>query len=163
MPLLPDPFGLDSGTTPREIAYTRYRDALFQNGPSERTITSAITALEALFLKAEPELTHRLGQRVSVFLRALRLKDNPRAIYDAVTKGYGIRSKFIHGGSLKPKDRPLADALALVLLEYARICTVAFFQIATSKDELLTQIDRAMIDPASVNELDASLAPVVYK
>jgi len=163
VPLLPDPFDLDRGTTQREIAHTRYRDALFQGGPSERTITSAITGLEALFLKAEPELTHRLGQRVSVFLRALRLKDTPLAIYNAVTKGYGIRSKFIHGGSLKPKDRPQADALAPVLLEYARICTVAFFQMTTSKDDLLAQLDRAMIDPSSVSELEVSLASVVHK
>lgn len=163
VPLLPDPLHLDEGTTEREIAYTRYRDGLFQAGPSERAITSAITALEALFLKAEPELTRRLAQRVSVFLRVLGTQADAQRTYDNVSKGYKIRSIFIHGGSLKPKDRPEADPLATVLLEYARECALAFFQLATKKDDLLSQLDRTMIEPATVSDLVASLTPVLYR
>jgi len=122
-----------------------------------------MTALEALFLKNEPELSHRLAQRVSVFLRALGPQADARSTYDNVNKGYKIRSTFIQGGSLKPKDRPHADSLAPVLLEYARVCVLAFFQIPTRKDQLLKQVDRAMIDPAGVNELEASLASVVHR
>jgi hypothetical protein len=163
VPLLPDPLHLDEGTTEREIAYTRYRDGLFQVGPSERAITSAITALEALFLKTEPELTRRLAQRVSVFLRVLGTQVDAQRTYENVSKGYKIRSIFIHGGSLKARDRPEADSLAAVLLEYARECALAFFQLATKKDDLLSQLDRAMIEPASVNDLVASLGAVVYR
>jgi hypothetical protein len=163
LPLLPDPLHIDEGVTEREIAYTRYRDGLFQAGPSERAITSAITALEALFLKSEPELTRRLAQRVSVFLRVLGTQADALNTYDNISRGYKIRSTFIHGGSLKAKDRPDADSLAPVLLEYARECTLAFFQLAMQKDELLGNLDHAMIEPASVSELAYVLKPVVHK
>jgi hypothetical protein len=162
-PLTPDPFQPAApAATEKEIAYMRYNEALFQD-PPERAITSAVTALEALFLTNEPELRHRLAQRVSVFLRALGSHTDAPKTYDTVSKGYGIRSTFIHGGSLRPKDRPQADQLAPVLLEYARASVLAFLQIVTSKARLLTQLDRAMIDPAAVTELDGSLTPVVHK
>ncbi len=162
-PLLPDPFDPNAGKVPREIALTRYRDALFHDVPSERAITSAITALEALFLKNEPELTHRLAQRVSVFLRALGAQADATRTYADVSKGYRIRSTFIHGGSLKPQDRPSADALSPILLEHARVCVLASFQIATPKEELLRQLDQTMIDPARVTDLQTTLAPAVHK
>ena len=77
-PLLPDPFSTEKAGTDIEIAHARYVDALFQAGPPEQTITSAITAMEALFLKKEPELMHRLAQRVSLFLRALGTQPDAR-------------------------------------------------------------------------------------
>jgi hypothetical protein len=163
VPLLPDPFQPDRAATETEIAYTRYRDALFQDGPSERTITSAITALEALFLKGEPELAHRLAQRVSVFLRVLGTRPDAGTTYGHVSRGYRIRSTFIHGNSLKAKDRPQADSLAPVLMEYARECALAFLQISAPKEEVLSQLDRAMIDPATVNGLAASLGSVAHR
>ena len=67
-PLLPDPFRPEI-TTEVEVAYARYTEALFQGASPEPEITSAITTLEALFLTEGTELTHRLAQRVSVFLR----------------------------------------------------------------------------------------------
>jgi hypothetical protein len=163
VPLLPDPLRLDKVMSEREIAYTRYTDALFQDGLSERSITSAITALEALFLEGETELTHRLAQRVSLFLRALGTQSDAQGIYDKVKKGYRIRSTFIHGGSLKAEQRPQADSLAPVLLEYARECVLAFFQLAARKEEVLRQLDRAMIDSVRVTELEASLAHIAHK
>lgn len=161
--LIPDPFHLNKATTAREIAFRRYGDALFQEGPIERSITSAMTALEALFLEQESELTHRLAQRVSLFLRSLGTQPDAQSTYDQVKRGYKIRSTFIHGGSLTAKDRPQADSLAPVLFEYARQCVLASLQIATPKRELLGQLDRAMIDPAGVNGLTASLAPVTHR
>jgi hypothetical protein len=162
MPVLPDPLHLDKNTSERAIAYTRYKDALFQGGPAERTITSAITALEALFLENEGELKRRLAQRVSVFLRELGTQADPYRCFEYVSEGYKIRSTFIHGGSLKATRRTVADSLVPIILEYARECVLAFFQIKTPKDELLTQLDRTMIDPASVNDLRVSLKAVVY-
>ena len=141
----------------------RYNEALSQNGPPDQTITSAITALEALFLQGTTELTHRLAQRVSLFLRVLGSQTDAQITYKNVSKGYAIRSTFIHGGSLNPKDRPQAEELASVLLEYARASVLAFLQIVTPKAELLKQLDRAMIDPEGVRELQDSLTPVAHK
>jgi hypothetical protein len=162
VPRLPDTSHPNKTTTEVEIAYARYRDALFQGGLAEQEITSAITALEALFLTGKPELTHRLAQRVSVFLRVLGRQTDAGTTYSSVTKGYKIRSKFIHGDSLKPEDRPKADSLARVLLEYARECVLAFFQLTTKKGELLSQLDRTMIDPSAASDLAASLRAVVH-
>lgn len=163
VPVLPDPLHAEKLKSEPEIAYARYRDALFQGGLAEQEITSAITALEALFLRGEPELTHRLAQRVSVFLRVLGTQTDATSTYKTVAKGYKIRSKFIHGESLKPEDRPTADSLARSLLGYARESVLAVFQLTTKKDELTTRLDRAMIDPAGESDLAASVAPVVHR
>jgi hypothetical protein len=122
-----------------------------------------MTALEALFLRGEPELTHRLAQRVSVFVKLLGASASGQSIYEEIAKGYKIRSAFIHGGSLKSKDRPTADSLAPLLLDYTRRCILAFFQISTSKEDLLQQLDRVMIEPGGMEEVGASLAGVVYR
>ncbi len=161
-PLLPDSIH-PQGTSEKEIALARYKDALFQNGLSERPITSAITALEALFLTENTELTHRLAQRVSVFLRALGTQPASQSTYAIMKKGYAIRSKFIHGGLVTGTARPQADALAPPLLDFARQCTLAFFQLAQTKRELIDKIDLATIDPAGVATLKSLLATVVHK
>lgn len=165
-PLLPGLFPaliLGKVATEKEIAYLRYNDALFQNHLPEQVITSAVTALEALFLTNESELRYRLAQRVAVFLRFLGTQTDAGNTYETVSKGYGIRSTFVHGGSLKPKERRRAQELAPVLLEYARASVLAFFQMAAPKAELLKQLDRAMIDPAGAKGLEESLEPVVHK
>jgi hypothetical protein len=130
---------------------------------SEQVITSTVTALEALFLNNEPELKHRLAERVSIFLRLLGSQPDGYGTYDTVSKGYGIRSKFIHGDSLKPKDQPEANRIAPMILEYARASVLAFFQLKTPKKELLKQLDRAMVDPCSVAALASQLASVKHK
>jgi len=163
--LLPDPFHMEEATTETAIAYTRYRDAIFQEGPTERAITAAITALEALFLEDRPPggASHRLAQRVSVFLRVLGTDPDALRTCDWVKKGYSVRNTFIHGGFVRPAERGKADASAPILLEYARKCILAFFQLTTPKPSLLTQIDKTMIDPTSTQELEASLAQVKHK
>lgn len=140
VPLVPDPFQLDKATDVGSIAYARYKDALFQGGPSERPITAAITCLEALFLTGEQELKHRLAQRVAAFLRILGPRPDAQETYKNTSDCYNIRSKFIHGSSLNAQKQPHADQLARVLLEYARICTLAFLQISVPKNEILKQL-----------------------
>jgi hypothetical protein len=161
--LVPDPLHLGESTTESGIAHARYTEALFQSGPPERCITSAMTSLEALFLKNEPELTHRRAQRVSVFLRVLGTQLDPGSTYVNVSKGYKIRSKFIHGGSLKAKERPPAESLATVLVDYARQCVLAFLQLRLAKDDLLEKLDRVMIDPSSVTDLQEAMKSVVHR
>jgi hypothetical protein len=80
-----------------------------------------------------------------------------------VVKGYKIQSTFIHGGSLKTKERPMAESLVLVLVQYARQCVLARYQMTATKDELLGKLDRAMIDPSAVSDLNALLVSVVHR
>ena len=163
VPLLSDPFQMDQATTDVGIAHARYVEALFQAGGPERTITSAITALEAIFLKNEPELTHRLAQRTAMFLKLLGPERDAKATYSNVIKGYKIRSTFIHGGSLKSKDQPQAATLVPVLVEYARRCVLARLQNAISKDELLAMLDEAMIDSCTARKLRNDLRSVTHR
>lgn len=108
-------------------------------------------------------LTHRLAQRTSAFLRILGTEADAQETYRNVSKGYKIRSTFIHGGSLKTKDRPQADALKSVLLEHTRKCILAFCQLSKAKDEILAELDNTMIVPSSIPDLENSLRPVIYK
>ena len=55
------------------------------------------------------------------------------------------------------------DALTPLLLDYARLSTLAFFQLKTTKDELLAQLDRTMIDPSALNTLHETLSAVRYR
>jgi hypothetical protein len=48
-------------------------------------------------------------------------------------------------------------------MAYARECLIAFVQMKVSKAELIRQLDRAMIDPSALPELEASFRPVVHK
>ncbi len=161
VPLLPNAFSVDEDTRDVAIAYTRYRDALFQAG-SERTITLAVTSLEALFLKNEPGTKRTLAQRVSLFLRELGTQVDAQETYDRLRQAYSIRSDFVHGESLKPEKRPAAESLARIVLEYARESVLARLQMSIGKDELLRQLDRAMIDPAGLTDLRVSIGRVVH-
>jgi hypothetical protein len=114
-------------------------------------------------LNSEPELKHRLAERVSIFLRLLGSQPDGYATYDTVSRGYSIRSKFIHGDSLKPKDQPEANKIAPMILEYARASVLAFFQLKMPKKELLKQLDRAIVDPSSVAAFQGQLAIVKHK
>jgi hypothetical protein len=161
--LVPDPFQTEHAATDVEIAHARYIDSLFQSGPPERTITSAITALEALFLKHEPELAHRLAQRVSVFLKAVGTQPDARGTYANLRKGYTIRSTFIHGGCLKAKDRTQAESLSSELVGYARQCVLARLQGGIAKEELLEKLDDAMIEPSAADDLLILLGSVAHR
>jgi len=165
VPVMPDPFKMDQATTDVGIAHARYVDALFQTGTPDRQITSAITALEAIFLRKEPELTHRLAQRAAMFLKFLGPERNAKAIYSSVVRGYKIRSNFIHGGSLKGKDLPEATTLAPVLLDYARRCVLARLQLQSliSKDDLLAKLDEAMIDSCTARDVQRMLRKVTWR
>jgi hypothetical protein len=118
--LLPDPLDPDKGTAPREIAFTRYKDTLFHGGPLEQVVTFAITALEALFLTNEPELTRRLAQRVSVFLRVqdrilMRrrfITTSPRATTFAANSFMVKQPRVDHEGTFSRRSSSITHAYA---------------------------------------------------
>lgn len=163
-PIVPDPLG-GTKTEPAEIACARYSAGLFHSGPSEEVATSAITALEALFLKREErsELSHRLAQRISVFLRVLGVQPDAVNTYKSIKKGYDIRSTYIHGGKVEQRDPKNINDLVRLLLDFARVSALAFLQIKASKTDLLDKLDESMIEPASTRSLEALLASVVHK
>lgn len=64
-------------------------------------ISHYCSALESLFSTDNTELTHKLSERVAIFLKDYGY--NPLTVYDQIKYYYSIRSKVTHGDSLQGK------------------------------------------------------------
>lgn len=74
------------------------------SGNFERKSVEAFISLEALFTTDISEITYKLANRASWFLEKSDSKKR-RELFDMFRKGYGIRSKIVHGrGFTKTKD-----------------------------------------------------------
>lgn len=84
-------------TSPVFIALTQFQNAFLNTRFSgiAGQITSATMALEALYLRGEPELKHRLSQRVAMVVQHFGIE--PRGAYEVVREAYEIRSQYVHG------------------------------------------------------------------
>jgi hypothetical protein len=149
------------------IAFQRFKEALFLAGANEARITSAITCLEALFLKAEEraELAHRLGQRVGALLAFAGVK--PIEAYTKVAQAYDIRSAFIHGSPIAPDHQKSAPGLCESVLNYARLALLFMFQFRAKqgaefdKEKLLRRIDNSLLDGGARAALRESISESV--
>lgn len=155
-PILPRPFVPASDKIdPIDIAFQRYQDALLQPISVEGRITSAITCLEALYLKAEErmELSHRLSQRVSSLLRFFGFI--PLEAYKNLNLSYEIRSKFIHGSPLDKDERQNSTKLCETVLEYSRISLLVFFQLRAElpKETIISKLDNSLLDENAVSKI----------
>lgn len=66
------------------------------------------SALESLFSTDSAELSHKLSERVALFLKTYGF--NPVEVFDDIKSFYGIRSKVTHGDSLKAgREQQLPD------------------------------------------------------
>jgi hypothetical protein len=92
-----------------------------------------VTALEALFATSTTELSHRLSERVAVFLA--RDSKTRHAVYDTVHSAYGLRSTVLHGARLKPKA---VEALGQLATELDNFLRVSLGRILT--DDRLTEL-----------------------
>ena len=137
------------------IAFQRYKDAILQAVTIESRITSAITCLEALYLKSEErmELSHRLGQRVSALLRLFGFI--ALEVYNNLNQAYDIRSTFIHGSQVDKGRQATAGKLCEHILEYARVSLLVFFQLkdTTDKDKFINKLDNSLLDEKALAKL----------
>jgi hypothetical protein len=67
-------------------------------------------ALETLFTTESTELAHKLAERVAFFLG--ERGHNRRTVFAKVKSAYGIRSKLVHGDTLKPNQIEELPALS---------------------------------------------------
>jgi hypothetical protein len=148
----------------RVIAYQRYCDALLHNGTTERRIANAVMGLEAILLgeSESAEVTYKLKLRTAKL--ASFLGYDPLAVAAAVNDGYGIRSDFVHGSGISPKDRRRIDKahtgmaqLARKLLDYLRVTLLATLTSAFEKKDLTRLLDEAMLDMSSKPRLQEGL------
>ncbi len=136
---------------PIGIAILRYQDAISKPEPIENKVAYAIMGLEALYLKAEEkqELSRRLAQRVAKVMGIL--EDSSIDVYKTVKKGYGIRSKFVHGSISRNETRK--DLLDKIV-EYLRKSILILLMIPKGKDEFIQLIDDAMLDDSTKEKLE---------
>lgn len=85
--------------------YSRYGRAFSFIKSARRELNPAMkiahycSALESLFSTDNAELSHKLSERVSIFLKDFGY--DPLEVFDDIKGFYGIRSKVTHGDSLK--------------------------------------------------------------
>ena len=142
---------------PIGIALQRYKDALLQPGSEAARLTSAITCMEAMLLHAteRDELSHRLGQRAAALMSFFGR--SAVQVHSEVTRAYGIRSTFIHGGHLEEQED--LHRLLRSVLECSRLALVVLLWLrgTESKDALIARLDRSLLDPKSRERLHVTL------
>jgi len=144
-------------------AFDRYKETLLENATFERRVANAIMGLEALLSEDTAELTFRLSNRAALLLSFFDLQ--ALAVRNNLTKAYGIRSKYAHGGFLDEKHRKKIEAefvsldqFALTIVNFVRLLYLIITLTTASKKELLTLIDDAYIDGLRRQQLELLLA-----
>ncbi|MFC2173169.1 hypothetical protein ACFLU6_11135 [Acidobacteriota bacterium] len=137
------------------VAFERYKEAVLYPVTIENSITSAITCLEALFLKAteRSELSHKLSQRAAALLRYFNFPTIK--VYRQLQQAYEIRSRFIHGAAGTSEGGGAPTELCDVVLEYARVSVAAFVQLSpyVEKDDMLGKIDHSLLESNAEKKL----------
>ncbi len=145
------------------VAYRRFQDALLDKGPLESRITSTITCLESLLLKAteREELSHRLSQRLSALIKHHDYK--PVKVYGEVQRAYDVRSTYIHGSELETDKKKGLNDLAKVVMDYARIAVLTFLQLdeTMEKDKIINRLDNALIDENASNKWNKEVIQLI--
>jgi hypothetical protein len=75
-------------------------------------------ALETLFTTESTELAHKLAERVAFFLG--ERGHNRRVVFAKIKNAYGVRSKLVHGDTLKPSQIAELPALSAECDVYLR-------------------------------------------
>jgi hypothetical protein len=75
-------------------------------------ITYYVAALEALFTSSGTEITHKVSERVALFIG--ENKNQKQEIYQLISKAYKVRSAYIHGGVI-PNSKPDLENLSINL------------------------------------------------
>ena len=165
-PLLPADPALQQEQMPNllGIALKRYGDALLAAQSVESRITSTITSLESLYLKANErsELSHRLAQRIAALLRLSNF--TPIEVYKNIREAYEIRSAYIHGSTLEKKKARHASDLCKTILEYSRISLLTFLQVIgeqIEKEQFINKLDNSLLEETAQKKVRELVAKVM--
>ncbi len=85
-------------------------------------IAAYCSGFEALFSTSQAELAHQLSERVACFVAEER--SNRLPIYRQIKEAYGIRSRIIHGGILRPSAIDKLPDIASNCDEFMRMIMV---------------------------------------
>lgn len=148
--------GRSKNIDPNALSIQRYQDAILKPEIIEGRLARAIMSLEALYLKAieHGELSHRLGQRVGKLLSYFGSESIE--VYSILAEAYEIRSRFIHGSGIESGERRRIGKLTKKVLNYSRQSIIAFLQLSQvhNKDEILSKIDKSLLNVKTSNRLE---------
>jgi len=126
----------------------QYVDAARKSASLPFKIAHYCSALETLFTTESTELAHKLSERVAFFL-GKRGYDR-RAVFSMIKNAYNIRSKLVHGDTLKPKQIDELPSLSLQCDNYLRVILNHIFESVESKKVFDS-------DPGAIEEYFADL------
>jgi hypothetical protein len=89
-------------------------------------IANYCSALESLFTTESTELAHKVSERTAFFLRPLGYSS--RSVFGNIKKAYSVRSKLVHGDTLKPGQIEELPDLGQQCDEYLRVILTEIFE-----------------------------------
>lgn len=154
----------------KDIVYQRYTDALLEFGPIERRISNAVMGLEGIFLRdrdEQQELSYRLRLRIAKVMKFFEY--DPFEVKRIVRDCYGVRSRFVHGGTLSHDSKQELEErygsineLRMKLLNYLRVSLVISILMPTGKDDFISRIDNSFLDKDAETKLEQVLNPAKH-
>lgn len=108
---------LDSKYSRYGRAYNFVKAAKREFNPAMK-IAHYCSALESLFSTDSSELSHKLSERIAIFLRDYGY--DPIATFDDIKSFYNVRSKVTHGDSLKSSKVEFIPQMSVKLDNYLR-------------------------------------------
>lgn len=145
------------------IAFERYQNALVDNDSDESRLTSAIMALEALFLKNEGELSDKLSRRVGIILGAEG--ENEIDVYRKVKQAYQVRSRYVHASKNDEDKQATHDIseLAEIILDYTRRSIIVMLQLSgeMDKSDVVGDIRKASLNEDAEESFRSNLEEMV--
>jgi hypothetical protein len=113
----------------------RFINSARREGHPAIKISHYCSAFESLFSTESSELSHKLSERIAIFLKDYGY--NPCDIFDEIKSFYGIRSKVTHGDSIQTKKIDKIPSLSVRCDELARVIV----NIILNDNELLRVFD----------------------
>jgi hypothetical protein len=142
-----------------DIAVRRFNSAL-EGRTAEDKLIDCMIALEALYGSEIDELRYRLSLRASILLGS-GIADTS-FIREIISESYKLRSKIVHGKSVKPIriiEREITlNELVSQLSEYVRKSILAFMSLSAhmgSQEKIIEAIEESIIDGETRNEIIA--------
>lgn len=141
-----------------DLALHRYNDAIIKSEINTYKILSAMSSFEAILTGTETEIAYKTRLRVAKLLSYFDF--NSIHVFNKMKDAYNLRSKLVHGSSIKTKEIEFARKHTREILDYNRICLLISLQLKNKTTKsLIDYIDHACID----NNADKELKDIIDK
>ena len=142
-----------------KVAMDLYLSSISRLEDGQRTISFAIAALEAIYLKDNEHYRRNkiLNSRLPEFMEFLGM-DGEKVVAD-VDAGYkNVKNYYFHGSRAELRADEL-ERLSLSLIQVARLSISTFLQMSVifQKEELLDAIDRKQMTSTQFSDIRQSV------